>query len=115
MLFIRDLRQVDTGKPFFLSFCPGACHSPHQAPAEWIDRYRGRFDRGWDAWREATLARQIELGVLPPQTRLSQRPEWVPAWDSLTEDERRVYARYMEAFAGYLSHTDHEVCRLRCR
>ena len=109
---VRDLRTVDPDKPFFMWFCPGACHSPHHAPREYIDRYRGAFGAGWDAWRDATLARQIADGVLPDGTMLSPRPEWVPAWDSLSDDERRLYARYMEAFAGYLTHTDHELGRL---
>ncbi|GIU89894.1 MAG: arylsulfatase [Acidimicrobiia bacterium] len=110
--FVRDLRHVDVEKPFFCYFATGACHSPHHAPREWIDRYRGRFDEGWDVWRERTFARQIEAGLLPPTTRLSERPDWVPAWTELSGDERRVYARYMEAFAGFLSHTDHHVGRL---
>ncbi|HZR12076.1 MAG TPA: arylsulfatase [Acidimicrobiia bacterium] len=109
---VADLRAVDTEKPFFLYFATGACHSPHQSPAEWVEHYRGRFDEGWDAWREHTLARQVELGVLPAGTELSPRPEWVPAWDALSRDEQRLYARYMEAFAGYLSHTDAQVGRL---
>ena len=109
--FVRDLRQVDADKPFFAYLCPGACHSPHHAPPEWIARYHGRFDVGWDVWREQVLARQIEMGLLPAHTVLSERPEWVPAWADLTDDERRVYARYMEAFAGYLSHADHHVGR----
>lgn len=110
--FHRDLRHVDVEKPFFLYLCTGACHSPHQAPWEWIDRYRGHFDAGWDAWREATLARQVAGGVLPTGTELSPRPAWVPAWEQLPADARRVYARYMEAFAGFLSHTDHHLGRL---
>ncbi len=110
--WIDDLRAVDVDKPFFLYFCPGACHSPHQAPAPWIERYRGRFDAGWDAWRRATFERQVAEGILPAGCELSPRPDWVPAWDSLTADERRLYARYMEAFAGFLSHTDHELGRL---
>lgn len=110
--YIGDLRSIDTDKPFFLYFCPGACHSPHQAPAEWIERYRGHFDQGWDAWREATLQRQTAAGILPPGTELSPRPDWVPAWDSLSDETRRLYARYMEAFAGFLSHTDHHLGRL---
>lgn len=110
--YVRDLRAVDTDKPFFLYFCPGACHSPHQAPGTWIERYRGRFDQGWDSWREATLARQTAAGILPEGTKLSPRPDWVPAWDSLSAEERRLYARYMEAFAGFLSHTDHHLGRL---
>jgi arylsulfatase A-like enzyme len=109
---VKDLRAIDREKPFFLYLCTGACHSPHQAPPEWIERYRGRFDRGWDVWREETLARQLAAGILPSGTALSRRPEWVPAWDTLSHDERRAYARFMEAFAGFLSHTDHHVGRL---
>ena len=109
---VGDLRAIDEDKPFLLYLATGACHSPHQAPEEWIARYRGRFAGGWDAWREATLARQIASGVIPPGTALSPRPDWVPAWDSLPADERRLYERYMEAFAGFLSHTDHELGRL---
>jgi arylsulfatase A-like enzyme len=109
---VTDIRTVDSEKPFFLYFCPGACHSPHQAPAPWIERYRGYFDDGWDSWREATLARQIQSGVVTATTELSPRPPWVPAWADLSGDERRLYARYMEAFAGFLSHTDHHVGRL---
>jgi arylsulfatase A-like enzyme len=109
---VRDLRAVDDSKPFFMYFCTGACHSPHQVPRQWIDRYRGQFDRGWDAWRSETLARQIASGVLPAGTELSPRPEWVPPWDALSADERRVYARFMEVFAAFLSHTDHHLGRL---
>ena len=109
---LRDLRAVDPDKPFFMWFCPGACHSPHQAPRQCIDRYRGAFDGGWDSWREATLARQLGAGTLPEGTALSPRPAWVPAWDSLSRDEQRLYARYMECFAGFLTHTDHELGRL---
>jgi arylsulfatase len=110
--YVADLRAIDADKPFFLYLCPGACHSPHQSPAPWIERYRGRFDAGWDAWRDATLARQRAAGVVPPGTRLSPRPDWVPAWDALPPAERRLYARYMEAFAGFLSHADHQLGRL---
>lgn len=110
--FISDLRAVDTDKPFFLYFCPGACHSPHQAPRSWIDRYAGAFDQGWDEVRAATFARQVAAGIVPATTGLSPRPEWVPAWDNLSEGTRRLYARYMEAFAGFLSHTDDQLGRL---
>ncbi len=109
---ITDVRVVDPDKPFFLYLATGACHSPHQAPAPWIDRYRGAFDGGWDAWRTRTLRRQTEASVLRAGTELSPRPDWVPAWDDLSADERRLYARYMEAFAGFLSHTDHHLGRL---
>ena len=107
--YVRDLRSVGPSKPFFLYFCPGATHAPHQVPREWIDRYRGRFDAGWDVMREQTLARQVELGVVPAGTRLSERPEWVAAWSELDADARRLYARQMEVFAGFLSHCDHHI------
>jgi arylsulfatase A-like enzyme len=113
--WIEDLRNVDVDKPWLLYLATGACHSPHQAPAEWSARYRGHFDDGWDAWREATLARQKAEGLLPEHTELSPRPDWVPAWADLDHTERQVYARYMEAFAGLLSHTDHELGRLITR
>ena len=109
---VRDLRAIDPTKPFFCYFATGACHAPHQAPPEWIERYRGHFDLGWDVWREETLRRQVANGVMEPGAELSPRPDWVPAWDSLDDDARRVYARYMEAFAGFLSHTDHQIGRV---
>ncbi len=110
--YVEDLRNVDVDKPWFCYLALGACHSPHQAPPEWIERYRGRFDRGWDEWRDRALARQKAEGLLPDHTGLSERPDWVPAWDDLDETARRVHARYMEAFAGFLSHADHQVGRL---
>ena len=110
--FLGDLRAVDARRPFFLYFAPGACHSPHQPPARWRERYAGRFDEGWDHWREATFARQLASGVVPPGTSLSPRPPWVRAWSDLGDDERRVAARFMECFAGFLSHTDEQVGRV---
>ena len=89
--YLKDLRAYDPGKPFFMYFAPGACHAPHQAPAAFIEPYRGRFDQGWDAWRDAVFARQVESGLLPAGTELSERPSWVPAWSSLGADERRLY------------------------
>jgi len=112
MSYIRDLRSVDPTKPFFLYFCPGACHAPHQAPQEYIDRYRGTFDAGWDAWREAVYQRQVAGGILPEGTRLSERPEWVSAWADLNDGQRTLYARMMEVFAGFLTHTDEQIGRL---
>jgi arylsulfatase len=110
--YVEDLRNVDVAKPWLLYLATGACHSPHQAPAAWLDRYRGHFEQGWDRAREVALARQKAEGLLPGHTELSPRPAWVPAWEDLSPVERRVYARYMEAFAAYLSHTDHELGRL---
>ncbi len=109
---VADLRNAEPDKPFLLYVTPGACHSPHQAPPEWLERFRGSFDHGWDIERERIHARQVAEGIVPQHTELSERPEWVPAWNDLTEDQRRISARYMEAFAAYLSHTDHEVGRL---
>jgi arylsulfatase A-like enzyme len=109
--WVTDLRNADSDKPFFLYYTPGACHSPHQAPQEYLDHYRGRFDDGWDLWRERCFARQLELGVIPPTTELSERPDWVPAWNDLAPEEQRVSARYMEAFAAMLSHTDTQIGR----
>jgi len=110
--FLGDLRAVDVDKPYFLYFCTGACHSPHHAPREWIERYRGHFAQGWDQWREETYARQLELRVISEGTALSPRPPWVPAWDSLSDRERALAERFMECFAAYLSHTDEQIGRL---
>jgi arylsulfatase len=110
--FLGDLRAVDPDQRFFLYFATGACHSPHHAPAEWIERYRGHFDGGWDRWRDSTFARQRAMGLLPESTRLSPRPSWVPAWDELPRREQAVSARFMECFAGFLSHADAQIGRV---
>ena len=110
--FISDAKQVDPEKPFYLHFCPGATHAPHHVPKEWADRYKGVFDDGWDAYREKVFARQKELGILPQDAELSRHDPDVPAWESLSDDQRRLYARMMEVFAGFLSHTDHHIGRL---
>jgi arylsulfatase A-like enzyme len=110
--FVRDLQAVDPNRAFFLYLAYGACHAPHQAPREWIDRYKGKFDQGWDKVREEVLARQKHLGVVPANTELSPRPAWIKAWDSLSPDEKRLFARMQEVFAGFLSHTDDQIGRL---
>ena len=110
--YLKDLRGSSPTKPFFCWFAPGACHAPHQAPRSYIEPYRGRFDHGWDAWRDEVYARQVASGLLPAGTKLSERPHWVPAWDTLSADERRLYARMMEVYAGFLTHTDVQVGRL---
>jgi arylsulfatase len=110
--FLGDLRAVDADKPFFLYFATGACHSPHQPPPRWREHYRGRFDLGWDAWREQIFARQLATGLIPGGTALSPRPPWVPAWDSLDAGRRAVAARFMECFAGFLSHADEQIGRV---
>jgi arylsulfatase A-like enzyme len=99
-------------KPWLLYYATGTAHAPHHAPKEWIDKYKGQFDQGWDKVREETLARQIKLGVVPPNTLLTKRPEQIPAWDSLSEDQKRLYARMMEVYAGALSYADNQIGRL---
>jgi arylsulfatase A-like enzyme len=110
--FIADAKQVAPDKPFHLHFCPGAAHAPHHVAKEWADRYRGQFDEGWDVYRERTFARQKELGVAPADAVLSRHDPDVPEWESLSPDARRLAARMMEVYAGFLSHTDHALGRL---
>lgn len=98
--------------PFFLYFAPGAGHAPHQAPKEYIDKYKGKFDAGWDEIRKQWLENQKKLGITPENTQLNPRNEYVKAWDECTEDEKKVYARHMEAFAGFLDHADAQIGRV---
>jgi arylsulfatase A-like enzyme len=109
---IGDLRAVNAQQPFFSYFCTGACHSPHHAPLEWIERYRGQFDGGWDQWRQTTYSRQLREGIIPPGTELAPRPPWVTPWEDLAAEDQRVAARFMECFAGFLSYTDAQIGRL---
>ena len=110
--FISDLRQIDPDKPFYLHLCFGATHAPHHVAKEWADKYAGKFDDGWDAYRELVFARQKELGIVPADAELSRHDPDVPAWESLSPEARRLSARMMEVFAGFLSHTDHHLGRL---
>jgi len=110
--WMRFQQAMTPDKPFFIYFATGATHAPHHAPAEFSQRYRGKFDAGWDVLREQTLARQIAQGVVPAGTKLTARPPEIPAWDSLSADQKRLFARQMEVFAGFAEHTDHEVGRL---
>lgn len=110
--FIADLKQVAPDKPFFLYFATGANHAPHQAPPEWVARYAGKFDDGWDAYREKVFARQKELGIFADDVELSGHDPDVARWDDLSADEQRLYARMMEVFAGYFEHVDHQIGRL---
>jgi arylsulfatase A-like enzyme len=109
---IADAKQVAPNKPFFMYFCTGAAHAPHHVPKEWADRYQGKFDDGWDAYREKTFARQKEMGIIPKNAVLSRHDPDVQDWKSLSADERRLFARMMEVFAGFLSHTDHYIGEL---
>ena len=110
--FIADAKQVAPQKPFFLYFCPGAAHAPHQVPKAWVDKYKGKFDGGWDKLRDETLARQKKKGIAPANAVLSRHDPDVPHWDPLSADEKRLYARMMEVFAGFITHTDHHIGRL---
>ncbi|MBP1684248.1 MAG: arylsulfatase [Deltaproteobacteria bacterium] len=110
--WMRTQKSVAGDKPFFVYWAPGATHAPHHAPREWIDKFKGQFDQGWDKVREETLARQIQMGVVPPGTKLTPRPQNIKAWDSLSADEKRLFAHMQEVFAGFLAHTDHEFGRL---
>jgi arylsulfatase A-like enzyme len=105
-------KALTPDKPFFTYFAPGATHAPHHAPKEWIAKYKGKFDQGWDKAREETLARQIKLGVVPEGTKLAPKPEAIKDWDKLTDDEKKLFARQMEVFAGYGEYTDFEIGRL---
>jgi arylsulfatase len=112
---IRWLHQHDAvapEKPFFLYFATGATHTPHHVPAEWIAKYKGKFDQGWDKLREETFARQKELGVIPINAELTPRPQELPAWETIPADERKLLARQMEVYAAFLAHTDYEVGRV---
>jgi arylsulfatase len=110
--WIRQQKALMGDKPFFAYFAPGATHAPHHVPAEWSAKYKGRFDQGWDALREETLARQKELGVVPPETELTARPDEIPSWDDIPDDLKPVLSRQMEVYAGFMEHTDHHVGRL---
>lgn len=129
--FIKDAKSIAPDKPFFLYYAPGACHAPHHAPKEWIEKFAGRFDEGYEAMREQTLARQKELGLVPadtelppvnpigtPQTRTGPDGQPFPEldytrpWDTLNDDEKRLFARMAEVYAGFLGHVDHHIGRL---
>ncbi len=110
--FVRDAHAVDPDKPFFLYLAYGAGHSPHHVAPEYADSYKGQFDRGWDAERETILTRQKELGIMPEHVVLPPRPDEVPCWEDLDEDRKRVYARFQEVFAGFMTHTDEQIGRV---
>ena len=128
LAFIRDAKAVAPEKPFFLYYCPGACHAPHHAPKEWSDKYRGAFDMGYEAYREQVFQRQQALGILPEEAELSpinpyidrtsrDGKTWpeldtVRPWEPLSDEEKRLFARMAEVYAGFLSHADNEIGRL---
>jgi arylsulfatase len=110
--WLRKVKSIAPDRPFLLYIAPGATHSPHHAPKEWIERFKGKFDMGWDAYREETLERQKKLGVVPPDTKLTERSAGLPAWDSLNAEQKRLYARMMEVFAAYGAHCDYHMGRI---
>jgi len=110
--WLNGLSTVQPVPPFFMYWATGTAHAPHHAPPQWIERYRGRFDEGWDVAREKALAKQQALGLVPANASLPPRPAHMPAWDSLSADEKRLYARQMEVFAASLSYADHEFGRI---
>jgi arylsulfatase len=105
-------KALTPDKPFFMYFAPGATHAPHHVPKQWIDKYKGKFDKGWDVMREETLARQIKLGVVPAGTKLAPKPDAIKDWDTLNADEKKLFTRQMEVFAGFGEYADAEVGRL---
>jgi arylsulfatase len=110
--WMRMQHAVAPGKPWLLYYATGTAHAPHHAPKDWIAKYKGQFDQGWDQVREETLARQMKQGVVPAGTGLTPRPQQIPAWDSLSADQKRLYARMMEVYAGALSHADYNIGRV---
>jgi arylsulfatase A-like enzyme len=110
--YIAEQKSLDSSKPFFLYYTPGAGHAPHQVAKEWIDSYKGKFDGGWDKYREEVVARQIKLGVIPKDAVLPERNPGIAEWSSLTADQKKVYARFMEVYAGFVTQTDYEIGRV---
>ena len=110
--YINEQKSSDPSKPLFLYFATGAGHAPHQVDKSWSDKYKGKFDKGWDKYKEEVLAKQIKEGIVPKNTVLPQRNPGIKQWDSLSVAERKLYARFMEVYAGFLSHTDYEIGRI---
>lgn len=112
LVMLKDQHHAAPEKPFFLYFAPGVGHAPHQVPSAWSEAYAGQFDQGWEQWRRDVFERQVAAGVVPEGTTLTDRPEWVPDWSTLTDEERRLFARFHEVYAGFLTHFDHHLGRL---
>ena len=110
--WIRMQHAVAPGKPFLAYYAPGTAHAPHHAPKEWIAKFKGKFDQGWDKVREETFARQKQMGIIPANTKLTERSAGIPAWDSLTADQKKVFAHMMEVYAAALSHCDYQMARI---
>ena len=109
--WVKAQQSLTPDKPFFVYFATGAVHAPHHVPKQWADKYKGKFDKGWDQVRQDTLARQKKMGLIPESTVLPPKPKDIKNWDDLPADHRKLFARQAEVFAGFLEHTDHEVGR----
>ena len=110
--WVQSVKSLTPDKPFFMYFAPGATHAPHHVPADWIAKYKGKFDQGWDKLREQTLENQKKLGVVPADAKLAPKPAAIKDWDALTPDEKKLFAHQMEVFAAYGAYTDYHVGRL---
>ncbi len=110
--YIRQQNALAPDKPFFVYYAPGTSHAPHHAPKEWIDKFKGKFDHGWDKQREMTFAKQKEMGIIPANAKLTPRPRSLKAWKSLNAKEKELFARMMEVYAGALAHMDHQIDRI---
>ncbi|WP_037575719.1 arylsulfatase [Sporocytophaga myxococcoides] len=110
--YVSEQKSIDPEKPFFLYFATGAGHAPHQVDKYWSDKYKGKFDKGWDKYREEVLARQIKAGIVPKNTVLPDRNPGIKKWDSLSVAERKLYTKFMEVYAGFLTQTDYEIGRV---
>jgi len=110
--WVRQQQSLQPDKPFFMYYAPGATHAPHHAPKEYIEKYKGKFDGGWDKLREEIVARQIKMGVIPEGTKLATKPKEIKDWETLSADEKKLFARQMEVYAGFAEHTDYEIGRL---
>lgn len=110
--WIHRSKEIEPNKPFFAYVAPGATHAPHHAPKAWIDKFKGKFDMGWDAYREMTFERQKKLGVIPQDAVLTPRPDSLPAWDSVSPEDKQLFSRMMEVFAAYGAHVDYQMGRI---
>jgi arylsulfatase A-like enzyme len=110
--WVSAQKTLTPDKPFYMYFATGATHAPHHAPKEWIERYKGQFAGGWDKLREETFERQKKMGIIPANTKLTERPKEIPAWADMSADQKRLFERQMETFAGFAEHTDNQIGRL---
>lgn len=110
--WIHNQKAAEPDKPFFIWYTPGTAHAPHQAPKKWIDMFKGKFDQGWDRLREEIFERQLASCLIPANTKLTKRPDILPAWESLSTNQKRIYSRFMEVFAATLAHQDSQIGRI---